>query len=203
MRQSKHPTRYLEKSGKGVYFAALDNNYQLQVWMLSDSSGQTEWILTLDTDIAPMLPRHCDRNLHISWMLEDFNYQKSKIEGFDLGENKKATVKGKLQSSFDNEYAIDNNGDTVKLWYVPNESFSYIPEVRILGFHPYKEVIFLSQAVDGGSVEKGLAYHLSTSTVEDLGNICPTNYFDFKYYQSIKYSFIYTPCWLGEFPRNT
>jgi hypothetical protein len=54
---------------------------------------------------------------------------------------------------------------------VPQESFFYDPEVRILGFHPYKEVIFLSKAVEkkrplGGSMEKGLASHLSTSSVE-------------------------------------
>ncbi|CAM0871449.1 unnamed protein product [Alopecurus aequalis] len=207
MKQSRETTRYLEKSEKGLYFAALDN-YRLQVWILSDSSRQTEWIPKFDKDIASLLAPHCGRQVHKSVMLEDINFKKDNIEGFNSGENKKSIVDGELQSSFHNEYAIDNNEDMVKLSL---QSSFYDPEVRILGFHPYKEIIFLSDAVEklrclsGYEEKKGLAYHLSTSKVEDLGNICPTNYFDFKYYphQNIKYSFVYTPCWLGEFPRNS
>jgi hypothetical protein len=166
-------------------------------------------MLKLDKDIEPMLARHCYQQVQKSSMLENVNYNKSKIEGFNSGENKEVTLKGKVQSSSHNDY-VDSNIDTVKEWFVPQESCFYDPEVRILGFHPYKEIIFMCKAVEnkrplGGSMEKGLAYHLSTSSVEDLGNICPTNYLDFTYYpkQGIKYSFIYTPCWLGEFPRNS
>jgi hypothetical protein len=166
-------------------------------------------MLKLDKDIEPMLSRHCYQQVQKSSMLENVNYNKPKMEGFNSGENKEVRVKGKLQSSSHNEY-VDSNIDTVKEWFVPQESCFYDPEVRILGFHPYQEVIFLSKALEkkrtlSGLMEKGLAYHLSTSSVEDFGNISPTNYLDFAYYpeQGIKYSFIYTPCWLGEFPRNS
>jgi hypothetical protein len=141
-------------------------------------------------------------------MPKDVNFNKAEIEA---GENKKVTVEGRLRSTSHDDYGTENNRSTVQGWYVPRESFFYNPEVRILGFHPYKEVIFLSEALEkrrhlsSVSVEKGLAYHVSTSKVEDLGNICPKDYLDFKYYgkQKIKYSFIYTPCWFGEFPRNS
>ncbi|KAM0834380.1 hypothetical protein ACQ4PT_063640 [Festuca glaucescens] len=163
MRQSMHPTRCLERSENGVYFAALDN-YRLKVWILNESSGQSEWTLKLNKDIEPLLPRHCDQQVYKSSMLKDVNFNKVKIEA---GENKKVTVKGRLQST-SHDHATKNNRGTVQGWFVPQESFFYNPQVRILGFHLYKEVIFLSEAVEkrrpfSMSVEKGLAYHLFIS----------------------------------------
>lgn len=38
--------------------------------------------------------------------------------------------------------------------------------VFVLGFHPYKEIVFLSQ-----STSRGLAYHLKSSTVQEIGNL--------------------------------
>ncbi|KAM0888606.1 hypothetical protein ACQ4PT_028248 [Festuca glaucescens] len=56
---SLRPTRYLEKSKQGVYFAALDN-YRLRVWVLKESSGQREWMLKYDNDLeAALAPHHC------------------------------------------------------------------------------------------------------------------------------------------------
>ncbi|KAE8818041.1 hypothetical protein D1007_04413 [Hordeum vulgare] len=55
----------------------------------------------------------------------------------------------------------------------------------ILGFHPYKEIIFLRT-----SHMRAMAYHLSSSKVEDLGCL-PLAGDD-----SIKASFVYTPCWM-------
>ena len=43
--------------------------------------------------------------------------------------------------------------------------------MEIFGFHPWKEIIFLSE-----SITRGLAYHLSSSKVEVLGNIYPAGY---------------------------
>uniref|UniRef100_A0A8I6X4E7 Uncharacterized protein n=1 Tax=Hordeum vulgare subsp. vulgare TaxID=112509 RepID=A0A8I6X4E7_HORVV len=53
----------------------------------------------------------------------------------------------------------------------------------ILGFYPYKEIIFLRT-----SHMRAMAYHLSSSKVEDLG--CLSLAGD----DSIKASFVYTPC---------
>jgi hypothetical protein len=82
------------------------------------------------------------------------------------------------------------------------QNYFYKPKIIVLGFHPYREIAFLSSQSTG----KALAYHLSTSEVEGIGNIYPTNYNHFRIFSDqqpiIKYSFSYTPCWLEEFPTN-
>jgi hypothetical protein len=101
------------------------------------------------------------------------------IERYSSGESKKATKKQKLAS---------------------REPFFYVPKMKILGFHPYKEVVFLNE-----SMKKGLAFHLATSRVETLGNMYPTNYNHGRFssdVSGIRFSFTYTPCWLEEFPGH-
>jgi hypothetical protein len=59
--------------------------------------------------------------------------------------------------------------------------------LMFLRFHPYKEVVFLHQ-----SCHRGIAYHLNSSKIQDLGSIdyrCSTG--------CIYKSFPYTPCWTG------
>ncbi|CAM0955904.1 unnamed protein product [Alopecurus aequalis] len=214
MGQSRHPTRHLAKSEKGVYYAALDD-YRLRVWILD---GQMEWMLKSDKDLQPLMAH---QQVHRSWVLKDVNYNlfcshlpeyrnkneaQHKFEWNSDGDDDLDDSKAKLHSPFEgNLESVNNNSHTLCL---PQATFFYDPDVRILGFHPYKEVVFLSQAVKRpfgeSSLEKGLAYHLSTSKVQSLGNISPTNHKHFKCYPrfSIKYSFTYTPCWLQEFPTN-
>uniref|UniRef100_A0A0E0KH77 Uncharacterized protein n=1 Tax=Oryza punctata TaxID=4537 RepID=A0A0E0KH77_ORYPU len=38
--------------------------------------------------------------------------------------------------------------------------------IDLVGFHPYKEVVFLSQ-----SLRRGLAFHLNSSKIQDLGHL--------------------------------
>jgi hypothetical protein len=52
-----------------------------------------------------------------------------------------------------------------------------------LGFHPYKEVIFLSDP------HVGVAYHLNTSKTQYLGMLHPKDWS-----QGVGESFVYTPC---------
>lgn len=69
--------------------------------------------------------------------------------------------------------------------------------ITVLGFHPYKEVVFLSEGLS-----RGLAYHLNTSKVQELGNLSPTQYGTFMGIQPfIEGSFPYTP-WMGKFPEE-
>uniref|UniRef100_I1QE14 F-box domain-containing protein n=1 Tax=Oryza glaberrima TaxID=4538 RepID=I1QE14_ORYGL len=69
--------------------------------------------------------------------------------------------------------------------------------VTFLGFHPYKEVVFLSH-----TLTRGLACHLNTRKVQDMGNIRPKYYgTDMGIQPFIEGSFPYTP-WLGEFPED-
>jgi hypothetical protein len=178
-----------------------------------------EWMLKYDKDLEHMLSPHPQvHGRNGRWMLKDVNYNlycshlpKHKkndiveekpewnsdtddlddveIEGHLSGENKKAINKQKLTSRDMGECDFHV------------EPFFYVPKIKILGFHPYREVVFLSE-----SMEKGLAFHLKTSKIESLGNMYPTNYNHFKNSpsdrSSIKYSFTYTPCWFEEYPRN-
>ena len=70
--------------------------------------------------------------------------------------------------------------------------------LEILGFHPCKEIIFLSE-----SITRGLAYHLNSSKVEVLGNLYPAGYEkELGNEQVLQSSFPYTPCWLTQTADN-
>jgi hypothetical protein len=139
---SIHPTRYLERSEHGVYFAAVDN-YRLRVWILKESGDQKEWILKYNNDLEPVLAPHRSPLVHVPWVLKDVNYNlfcshlpdykkkdileemfewnsdsddvdnQVKAEGCYLAENKKATVKQKLQQCSYNEN-VSENRDTAE-----------------------------------------------------------------------------------------
>ncbi|GJM96128.1 hypothetical protein PR202_ga12940 [Eleusine coracana subsp. coracana] len=66
--------------------------------------------------------------------------------------------------------------------------------LQILGFHPYKEIVFLSE-----SITRGLAYHLKNSKVQILGNLYPARYDQVSSNEQLIWSsFIYTPCWQSD-----
>ncbi|OEL33848.1 hypothetical protein BAE44_0005133 [Dichanthelium oligosanthes] len=66
----------------------------------------------------------------------------------------------------------------------------------ILGFHPYKEVVFLADHF------RVVAYHLNTSKVQYLGNSRPKSYYH-NYTNDIYESFVYTPCMIGELNKGS
>jgi hypothetical protein len=68
--------------------------------------------------------------------------------------------------------------------------------ITLLGFHPYKEIIFLSE-----NSKRGFAYHLDQSKLEDLGNMCPKE-FGFYLNHEIDQCFPYTPCRIEKFLDN-
>jgi hypothetical protein len=64
--------------------------------------------------------------------------------------------------------------------------------IIFLGFHPYKEVVFL-----GLPSLVGVAYHLTSSKVQYLGKMRPQDY-DKLPTNGIYESLPYTPCMIGE-----
>jgi len=79
-------------------------------------------------------------------------------------------------------------------WSSDDECGSCSGNVEILGFHPCKEIIFLSE-----SITRGLAYHLNSSKVEVLGNIYPAGYDkELSNERLLESSFLYTPCWITQ-----
>ncbi|XP_073367780.1 uncharacterized protein [Aegilops tauschii subsp. strangulata] len=166
----------LGKSENGVYFASLDRQRQLRVWILNEShGGGTEWVIKHDNNLHHMLSRG---------VIEDINYSS---ENFTPPIDIKQVAEDKLEWDSDNDNTPDARGRVGK---------HYTSSISILGFHPYKEGIFLND-----SIERSFAYHLSSSKLEDLGSIYPKDY-NRMYNSFIDQSFPYTPCWIGELPGS-
>ena len=162
----------LLRSKNGVYFVYLDNDWRrkrcwLQVWILNESCGQTEWIPKLDKDLNPLLA--C-RRFHgrDQWILEDINYNMFRSSSCPE-ENKKAISKGNIEWNSDgdveDEHMVDhcylednkkfvverklewnsnhhnalNNGDTFDECFL-DEPYDY--DVEILSFTHIKRLSF-------------------------------------------------------------
>jgi hypothetical protein len=76
---------------------------------------------------------------------------------------------------------------------------------NVLGFHPYKDILFFSSFGEHEWMATVHAYHLNSSRVECLGNMTPT-WFDQLAANlpelGVHAFFPYTPCWTGEYPQN-
>ncbi|XBH88787.1 hypothetical protein VPH35_080816 [Triticum aestivum] len=186
----------IAKSKKGVYLVAFEEDKcLLRVWILNESCGQMEWMLKDDIDLNPVLVRHrFNQRVRGHWILEDINYNWFRSIR-SLNDFKEAST--------EQIYEWDSDNDDVQDCYYHNkeshdDNKSY--DIQILGFHPYREILFLSESSETGIT--GLAYHLNGSKIEVLGNICPKGYSYFNMNDDIQYfmSSPYTPCWTGEFP---
>uniref|UniRef100_K4AMH4 F-box domain-containing protein n=1 Tax=Setaria italica TaxID=4555 RepID=K4AMH4_SETIT len=97
------------------------------------------------------------------------------------------------------EWSSEALGDENFAWSSDNEDKVYDKDdsgysgyVKILGFHPYKEIIFFSE-----SITTGMAYHLNSSKIEALGNLYPARYDELPNIERFTISaFPYTSCWL-------
>ncbi|XBI78782.1 hypothetical protein VPH35_088411 [Triticum aestivum] len=182
-------------SEKGVYFVAFeDDKCWLRVWILNESCGQMEWMLKHDKDLNPVLARHrFDQRVHGPWILEDINYNLFR-SSHSSNEIKEASTEQIY------EWNSNNDDDDVENCHQNKDGRHKEYDIQILGFHPHKEIVFMSE-----SQETGLSYHLNGSKIEVLGSIYPKEYSFFKeLLNDMEYftSFPYTPCWIEEFPQN-
>lgn len=157
---------FLGRSEKGVYFAAIANNNnhmdKLRVWILSESGWVSKHHGNLD--IAESVSSHADK-YGAPWILDI--------------RNKKENQEQDVCWNSDDDDNISILDDQVVDWCV---------HVKFLGFHPYKEVIFLWW--EGYAA---LAYHFNSSKVQYLGQIGPGTY-----NRGERESFVYTPCLIGD-----
>ncbi|CAN6309916.1 unnamed protein product [Urochloa humidicola] len=186
-------TFHLGRSEKGVYCALTcpsEDSYWLRVWILEESCGYMRWVLKNQTDLESLLEcRKVDEQFGRPWILRDINYYEKSGDDEEEGEEEEEEVVKEFQwdSDDDNILQIGDNSDDYYRFYT------------VLGFHPYKEVVFLNE-----SRRRGLAYHFSNSKVQDLGNIRPINYGAIAGHGAhIRMSFPYTPCWMGEYPLQS
>jgi hypothetical protein len=130
-------------------------------------------------------PHH--KHVRGPWILQDINYCSAAHGGYPAKWHS-APLDEKFEWNSDN----DDAPDPIK----PGP----LGFINILGFHPYKEIIFFNQ-----SLEVGLAYYLNSSRLEVLGNLYPTEYggfFSSSGDREIILSFPYTPCLIEVCPRK-
>ncbi|CAL4934859.1 unnamed protein product [Urochloa decumbens] len=172
------------KSEKGVYSVLVYRN-RIKVWILDDSNGQFKWVSKQLVSHLPKLQERSYYKLESNgpWVLQGINSRYYSDHGYIEEEQ------GQFEWDSDNDDVLPDNGDMTGYKYF----------VTFLGFHPYKEVIFLND-----SFVRVLAYHLNSSKIQDLGYVfdkdevhCLGN--DLVY---VERSFPYTPCWMTDFPQN-
>ncbi|XP_051191156.1 uncharacterized protein [Lolium perenne] len=203
----------------------------LQVWILNESCGQTKWMLKHDKNLRPLLVRRAYRRFrwiledinynmfrasascpednkkassgeNTEWNSDEDVEEEDMVDHCYFENNKKSAVEKKMEWDSNDHNAL-NNGDVVEEYLSDDEEHydHFYHSVRILGFHPYKEIVFLS-----AFERRCLAYHLNGSKIEELGKIYPKEYTYFKELlneQEEIQSSPYTPCWIEEFSLNS
>ncbi|KAI4996524.1 hypothetical protein ZWY2020_051444 [Hordeum vulgare] len=181
---------YLGRSKKGVYYASFIKDL-FRVWILDETYGQMKWMMKGEYDLKCVRASH--QRVQGPWVLQDINYEFFRSQLPEV--KKKAMVQEKTEWDSDND-GVDNVIDMAE-------------ERRhgcvVLGFHPFKEIIFLSSSTKDIWDATVHAYHLNSSRVECLGNMRPACYNLFEGFpcteQNYEY-FPYTPCWVDEFHSN-
>ncbi|TVT98528.1 hypothetical protein EJB05_56140, partial [Eragrostis curvula] len=191
---------YLGKSEKGVYCASIHERYMLRIWILKESCCKMEWVLTHERSLLEWLTKHKlvsegkyrSKNhprVRGPWSLQDLNYYYDEYNKYDKIEAATKEFEWSSEASVDEEFewSTDDDHNILNNKY----PYGYDPGyIDILGFHPYKEIIFLSE-----SITRGLAYHLSTSEIQVLGDLYPTRCeLELLNDQFITSAFTYTPC---------
>ncbi|KAF8684428.1 hypothetical protein HU200_044322 [Digitaria exilis] len=166
---------------------------------LTETGCKMDWVLKIDKDLGKCLLKHKlehprpranhDPKIRGPWTLQGINYYA--YDEYDEDDNTEEPLEEEL------EWSSQASADEKSAWSTDDVSFNgeYCSGyMNILGFHPFKEILFL-----GESITRGLAYHYNSSMVEVLGNIYPAAYDDaLPNEQFIESSFPYTPCWLGQ-----
>ncbi|KAL6885510.1 hypothetical protein ACP4OV_010289 [Aristida adscensionis] len=160
---------YLGKSQESVYLG-IARKFQLCIWVFNESNGHMDWIFAYDiTYHNPNVATHYSyRERNCPWVIEE--------NGIDHMDEEEELLRRKFEWDSDNDDFVEIEPDQ---------------GCEILGFHPYKQVVFL------GDPFATIAYHLDSSKIQYLGYSRPQSYYH-NYTNGICESFIYTPCMIGE-----
>ncbi|KAF7082971.1 hypothetical protein CFC21_086797 [Triticum aestivum] len=179
----------LGRSSQGVYCAILDGSIldgskRLQVWYLSESCGRIQWVLKHDTRLKTVYGQELGRQ----WILQQVNLRKEDPEHkVPVDEKYDYDWNSDQDNVLDTEDIIEEAEDVIE----DGQHISY----GFLGFHPYKEVVFLNTSTTG------LAYDWINSKFQDLGSSWTWEEYGTPYGKTC-ISFPYTPCWISKFPGN-
>ncbi|CAN6344969.1 unnamed protein product [Urochloa humidicola] len=168
---------HLAKSKDGVCLALARGGFELQVWLLNEADGKTEWLSKYHINLRAVDALFkADRDYPVDnpWILRDGYYKNG-------CSNREREVVEEWDSDNDDVLEIEAGRGS-------EEKGHSSGLVSILGFHPFKEVAFLQL-----SLGRVVACHLDTSKIQDLGMLSLGYYGDV-----VDTTFVYTPCWIGD-----
>uniref|UniRef100_A0A0D9WW86 F-box domain-containing protein n=1 Tax=Leersia perrieri TaxID=77586 RepID=A0A0D9WW86_9ORYZ len=179
-----------------------DNKYQAIRMPTQDRKGRefflrksingTEWLLKHDINIFSILPNLNSREEQRDgpWTLQNYNYRPFSYDDDGHYVVHRPIVEEKFEWDFDNDNVLEPGSRSVDC------------HIDFIGFHPCKEVVFLSD----GKFDRVLAYNWSSLKLQNLGKVFTEFYIHnttYEHYHKILGpSFPYTPCWLGELPEK-
>lgn len=217
VRSNGHSHFCLGRSEKGVYLALITKPRSLQVWVLNESCDEMEWVPKHENNLDSVFPRQTRRR----WMLlqdldkkdsttfrkehdEEIDFEWSS-DGDDDSDHRGNVPVYRLPATIFQGYHgnVDNNAlgfGNFPQPPIPMFYHGYHGNIDVLGFHPYKEIVFLCEAM-----QTGLAYHLKTSKMEILGKLPLVSsceeILSNKSFTGV--SLPYTPCWMWWCLRRT
>ncbi|TVU06865.1 hypothetical protein EJB05_46901, partial [Eragrostis curvula] len=192
IKENEDAKPYLGRSESGVYYVALAG-LQLRVWALNESGGNMEWLLRHHVNLEALSHRlktlqYYDKHVNRPWTIVD-DRSNNNCE-FEMEVQGIAT-----DEEDEEEQIIEWNSDDDDILDIRNSSREWGDGVMdFLGFHPYKEVVFLSESFNV------VAYHLASSKAQYLGVIRPWGYGGTT--ASLYESYPYTPCLIDSLPEN-
>jgi hypothetical protein len=147
-------------------------------WETATTDGINAWRWDDDDESTEAFIEEKSEGSSESLVEETFEWSSNNEEtGHNTAEESVGILEEKFERSSDNDEVHSSR------------YHNYNGYIQVLGFHPYKEIVFLSE-----SMMRGLAYHLNSSNVEALGSVYPTGGCDLE---GVTSSFPYTPCSLG------
>jgi hypothetical protein len=173
---------YLGKSQRGVYLASVSEGNTwpwLRVWLLDVSGSEMGWVLKSDVSLQmvenftsaytdkydmPWILHEDQEHVRTAWVEEDESQW-----DFESG-----TVLHEKSNYKTTTSRVEEEDDESEWDY---------KEVDFLGFHPYKEILFLRVS----SSRVVVSYHLNSSKVQELGILEAYN---------MDISIPYTPSWM-------
>jgi len=143
-----------------------------------------EWLLKYEAEVghyaryvASIPYDNSGRKLDGSWNVEE------NIDTHNTDHN--------VESQSKESYEWDSDNDDTFTVGIESQEDSDVEDLDIMGFHPYKEVVFMVEPF--GVV----AYHLNSTKIQYLGNSRPKRHYHQHFY-GIYESFLYTPCMIGD-----
>jgi hypothetical protein len=153
--ESCQTVHHLGKSGKGVYYSSIKDAYRLQVWVL-ESCPHDKWVLEHDRHLN-LVPNN-GQQVYGSWILQDTNYIKKGYININSDDGT-TVVQGNSEWNSD-----DENDDDEEKGNTKDLVDKFCGGIWIFGFHPFKEIFFLSMNLSRGQ-RTGISFkHLQDST---------------------------------------